>query len=61
MKTRKAVSKRFRLSGTKKLIHGKVNMSHLLEHESSRVKRQRRGGSVIAKENETRIKKMLLT
>lgn len=61
MKTRKAVAKRFRKTANGKLMHNNANMSHLLEHESSKVKRQRRGGNVISKENATRIKKMLVT
>jgi len=58
-KTRKAAAKRFKLTGNNKLVHYKTKMSHLLAHESSTVKRHRRGASVISSENSTRIKKML--
>jgi len=59
MKTRKAAAKRFRSTGTGKVVVRKSKMKHLLEHESSNTKRNRKGVSLVSKADEKNVKKML--
>jgi large subunit ribosomal protein L35 len=58
-KTRKAAAKRFRVTGSGKVVHEKVGMAHLLAHESSKLKRNRRGKSVLDDTATLRVKRML--
>ena len=59
MKTRKAAAKRFMLTGNNKIMHYSCGMSHLLEHESSKPKRHRRGKRVLNAQNNDKVRKML--
>ncbi len=43
MKTRKSAAKRFKITGSKKLMRRKSGISHLLEHEDSGKKGARKG------------------
>jgi large subunit ribosomal protein L35 len=59
MKTHKGTAKRFRLSGTGKVIRRRAGMNHLLEHKSSRVTRRLTGTQAVAKNDVREIKKLL--
>jgi large subunit ribosomal protein L35 len=59
IKTKKAASKRIKVTGTGKLKRYASGMRHLLEHKSSNKKRNKRGTLTIAKSDERKIKKML--
>lgn len=59
MKTRRAITKRFRVTGRGKIKRTKANRSHLLTGRApNRMRRLRRGGLVSA-DDEKRIKKLL--
>ncbi len=59
MKTKKAAAKRFKVTASNKVVHQRTGMSHLLEHESADVKRNRRGTIELDKSNTKKIKKLL--
>ena len=59
MKTRRAAAKRFKLTGNKKIVHNAAGGSHLLEHESMCLKRNRRGNVVLNKTQTVKVKRML--
>lgn len=47
MKTKKSVSKRFKITASGKIVRGKANRRHLLGHKTSKRKRQlKKGGQV---------------
>ncbi len=48
MKTRRATTKRFKLTGTGKLMHKPTGMSHLRSGKSSRRKRRLSGDAELA-------------
>jgi len=59
MKTHSATAKRFKLSGSGKVMRQRAGRRHLLEHKSSRVTR-RLAGTVQVSPNDVReIKKLL--
>jgi large subunit ribosomal protein L35 len=58
-KTRRAAAKRFRVTGTGKLIRGQARSKHLLEWKSPNVKRKMRRSLVVSPTNVDAIKKML--
>ena len=58
-KTHSGASKRFRLTGTGKVVRQKANRRHLLEHKSSRRTRRLEGRTEVAAKDKTRIKKLL--
>ena len=59
MKTHSGAKKRFRVTGTGKLMREQRNGRHLLEHKSSRRKRRISGDLVVDPADVTRIKKLL--
>ncbi|ATL67067.1 50S ribosomal protein L35 [Nocardia terpenica] len=59
MKSHSGTSKRFKVTGTGKLMRQQTGRNHLLEHKSSRVTRRLEGKEVVAKADVPRIKKML--
>ncbi|HEY0717414.1 MAG TPA: 50S ribosomal protein L35 [Streptosporangiaceae bacterium] len=59
MKTHSGAAKRFRLTGTGKVMRRRAGMNHLLEHKSSRVTRRLTGDQSVAKNDLREIKKML--
>ena len=59
LKTRKAVSKRFKVTGTGKIMHGGLGLNHLMRKKTSGAKRKLRKGSVLSPHQTTRIKQML--
>ena len=58
-KTHSAASKRFRLTGTGKIVRQKANKRHLLEHKASKRTRRLDGRTTVAANDTSRVKKML--
>ena len=58
-KTHSGASKRFRKTGTGKIVRQKAGRRHLLEHKSSRRTRRLDGRTEVAANDTTRGKKML--
>ena len=58
-KTRKAVSKRFKVTGTGKVLREKAGKRHNLEKKPSKVTRRMTGTVELAKADVPRAKKML--
>ena len=59
LKTCKAVSKRFKITGTGKLMYVKAGRRHLLTGKSSKRMRPLRRGGAIAHEERERITRLL--
>ena len=59
MKTHSGASKRFRLTGSGKIMRRRANMNHLLEHKSSRVTRRLGKEVTLAPSDVKEIKKLL--
>jgi len=59
MKTHKGTAKRFRTTGTGKIVRGKAFKSHILEKKSPKRKRGFRQETVVAKSDTRVIKKNL--
>ena len=59
VKTRKAAAKRFKITGTGKILRNTAYKRHLLEHKSPTSKRQKRGAVEVDKTDIARIKSML--
>ena len=59
MKTHSGASKRFRLTGSGKVMRRRANRGHLLEHKSSRRTRRLAGDVPVAPGDLKRIKKLL--
>lgn len=59
LKTNKAASKRFKSTGTGKLMRMKAGKQHILTKKSTKLKRGLRKAAVIDKTNEKNMKKIL--
>ena len=59
MKTHSGTSKRFKVTGTGKIMRRRANRNHLLEHKSSRVTRRLAGEQEVAKNDVREVKKLL--
>ena len=59
MKTHSGANKRFRLTGTGKVLRRRANRKHLFEHKSSRVTRRLAGEKELAPNDRREIKKLL--
>jgi large subunit ribosomal protein L35 len=59
MKTHSGTAKRFRLTGTGKVMRRRANRNHLLEHKSSRVTRRLAKEMTVAPSDLKEIKKLL--
>lgn len=59
LKTRKAASKRFRATGSGKIVRRKAGKNHLLEHKSSDKKRRFSQMVVVDESDEPNVRKML--
>ena len=59
MKPHSGAGKRFRLTGTGKVMRRRANRNHLLEHKSSRVTRRLAGEQAVAANDVREIKKLL--
>ena len=58
-KTQSVAKKRFKVSGTGKIMRQKAGRRHLLEHKASKVTRRLDGVAVVAKADTPRIKRLL--
>ncbi|MFP4687695.1 MAG: 50S ribosomal protein L35 [bacterium] len=58
-KTRKSVAKRFKVTGTGKVLHHRARKSHLLTRMSSKSKRQLRKTNKLGPADRKRVKKMM--
>ncbi|MDZ7953667.1 MULTISPECIES: 50S ribosomal protein L35 [unclassified Nostoc] len=59
LKTRKAAAKRFRATGSGKIVRRKAFKSHLLEHKSSDKKRSMRQSALVHERDELNVRLML--
>jgi large subunit ribosomal protein L35 len=59
MKTHSGSAKRFRLTGTGKVIRRRANMNHLLEHKASKRTRRLSREMTLAPSDVKKIKKLL--
>lgn len=59
MKTKKSASKRFKATGTGKLVRMKANKSHILNKKTTKRKRNLRKDAIVDKTNEKTMKKIL--
>ena len=59
MKTHSGTAKRFRLTGTGKVMRRRAGKNHLLEHKSSRMTRRLSGEQPVARNDVREIKKLL--
>ena len=59
MKTHSGAAKRFKITGTGKVMRLRANRAHLLEHKSSRVTRRLYGDVELAKSDVRGIKRLL--
>lgn len=59
IKTKRAAAKRFKITSTGKVLRYKSGLRHLLEHQSSKKKRNKQGAVEVAKSELRKIKHML--
>ncbi|MDH6058926.1 50S ribosomal protein L35 [Chrysosporum bergii ANA360D] len=59
LKTRKAAAKRFRATGSGKIVRRKAFKSHLLEHKSSNKKRNLSKTALVNERDEDNVRLML--
>jgi large subunit ribosomal protein L35 len=59
MKTHSGTAKRFKITGSGKIMRLRANRRHLLEHKSSRVTRRLAGEVELAPSNVRQIKRLL--
>jgi large subunit ribosomal protein L35 len=59
MKTHSGAAKRFKLTGTGKVMRLRANRQHLFEHKSSRVTRRLYGAVEVSPNDRREIKKLL--
>lgn len=59
VKSKSAVKKRFKKTGTGKIKRGKAYTSHLFSNKSQKQKRHLRKSGLVAKADEKRIKEMM--
>jgi len=58
-KTHKGTSKRFKVTGSGKILREKAGKRHILEKKSSKVTRRMSGTAVVSDHDAPRIKKLL--
>ena len=59
MKSHRGAAKRFRLTGTGKVVRQKANRRHLLEHKPTKRTRRLEGRTEVSANDKPRIKKLL--
>ncbi|HHY47119.1 MAG TPA: 50S ribosomal protein L35 [Firmicutes bacterium] len=59
LKTHRGAAKRFKVTGTGKIVRFKAYKSHLLLHKSKRQKRNLRKDAIMEKGDAARIKKLI--
>jgi large subunit ribosomal protein L35 len=58
-KTHSGANKRFRVTGSGKILRQKTGLRHKLEHKASKVTRRMSGTTEIAKADNARVRKLL--
>ena len=59
MKTHRGAAKRFKKTGSGKIVRSKSNKQHILTKKSSKRKRNLRKSTIVARVDEKRLKQML--
>jgi large subunit ribosomal protein L35 len=59
MKTNRGAAKRFKVTGTGKVVYSKSNASHILTKKTSKRKRRLRKSGLIDKTNKKMVKKLI--
>lgn len=59
LKTKKAAAKRYKVTGTGKIMRESSGLKHLLEHKRSKSKRSKQGVVEVAKTEIKKIKRMI--
>ena len=59
MKTNRGAAKRFRVTGTGKIVYSRSNASHILTKKTSKRKRTLRKSDVIDKSNKVMVKRLI--
>ncbi len=59
MKSHRGAAKRFKKTGTGKLVRNKAGRRHILTKKNTKLKRQMRGGQIVAPVDVKRLKQML--
>lgn len=59
MKTKSSAAKRFRLTASGRLKRGKAFRSHILEHKTTKQKRNLRKGGLISRADHKNIRKLV--
>ena len=59
LKTRRAVAKRFKVTGSGKLKRSKAYKGHILTKKTTKRKRNLRQATIVGKADESRMKRML--
>ena len=60
LKTNRSAKKRFRKTGTGKILRSKAYKSHILTKKSPKRKRKLRKSALVSPANKTRVRRMLL-
>ena len=59
MKTNRGAAKRFKVTGTGKIVRNKANASHILTKKTTKIKRNMRKSAVVDSTNVKGLKRML--
>ena len=59
MKTHRGAAKRFKITGSGKIMRRKANRNHVLEKKSSKRKRRLKGEAQVSKGEEAHVKRQL--
>jgi large subunit ribosomal protein L35 len=59
MKTNRGAAKRFKVTGTGKVVYSKSNAGHIMTKKTSKRKRSLRKSAVIDKSNKDMVKKLI--
>jgi large subunit ribosomal protein L35 len=59
LKTRKAVSKRFKVTGTGKLVHESIGLNHLMRKKTHSRRRRLINGNVLSSHQVKRVARMM--
>ena len=59
MKTHSGTKKRFKVTGSGKLMRRKTGKNHLMEHKSSKLKRGKDGRTEVSRADKKQVKKLL--
>jgi len=59
VKTNRSAAKRFKVTGTGKIVRHHAKAAHIKTKKSPKLKRQLRDGTIVMKCDEKRVKKML--